>query len=83
MLDEMRAVAPQITSYQDFTRVFLKLAEQASAEQQDLQSAFYLRAAEFFMFPDDPAKEKYQLRVSQTHHKLLRRYKQRPYPDPL
>ena len=61
MLDEMRAVAPQITSYQDFTRVFLKLAEQASAKQQDLQSAFYLRAAEFFMFPDDPAKEKSRL----------------------
>ncbi len=83
MLDEMRAVAPQITSYQDFTREFLKLAEQASAKQQNLKSAFYLRAAEFFMFPDDPAKDKISFRVSQTHHAILRRFSQRPHPGSL
>ena len=70
MLDEMRAVAPQITSYQDFTREFLKLAEQASAKGQNLKSAFYLRAAEFFMFPDDPAKDKSRLEFL----KLIRQY---------
>ena len=70
MLDEMRAVAPLINSYQDFTREFLKLAEQASVKGQNLKSAFYLRAAEFFMFPDDPAKEKTRLEFL----KLIKNY---------
>ena len=57
MLSEMRAVAPQIRSYPDFTHAFLALAEQALASNQNLKGAFYLRAAEFFMFPDDPTKQ--------------------------
>ena len=56
MLDEMRAVAPRIVDYTDFTREFLALAEHALANRQQLKGAFYLRAAEFFMFPSDPVK---------------------------
>lgn len=56
MLDEMQAVAPRISDYKDFTREFLALAEHARTNDQRLQYAFYLRAAEFFMFPNDPAK---------------------------
>ena len=56
MLDEMRAVASRIADYADFTREFLVLAEQALTNGQSLKGAFYLRAAEFFMFPIDAAK---------------------------
>jgi len=56
MLDEMRAVAPRIADYTDFTREFLALAEHALTNAQWLKGAFYLRAAEFFMFPTDSAK---------------------------
>jgi len=56
MLDEMRAVAPRIADYRDFTREFLALAEHALTSDWQLEGAFYLRAAEFFMFPTDSAK---------------------------
>lgn len=56
MLDEMRAVAPRISDYTDLTREFLALAEHALANGQLLKGAFYLRTAEFFMFPTDSAK---------------------------
>jgi len=71
MLDEMRAVSPRITNYPDFTREFLGLAEQARTNAQWLQYAFYLRAAEFFMFPTDPAKRPTReqfLRVIKLHY---------------
>lgn len=57
MLTEMQKVASRIRSYTDFKREFLALAEQARANQQDLKCAIYSRAAEFFMFPGDPAKQ--------------------------
>src|SRR5713226_10537638 len=57
MLSEMRAAAPSIRSYPDFTRKFIELAGQATANHQNLKGVFYLRAAEFFMFPNDPAKQ--------------------------
>lgn len=56
MLDEMRSVAPRIADYTDFTREFLALAELSLTNGQWLKGAFYLRAAEFFMFPTDSAK---------------------------
>jgi len=56
MLDEMRAVAPRIADYTDFTREFLALADQALTNDQCLKGAFYLRAAEFFMLSTDPTK---------------------------
>lgn len=56
MLAEMRAVAPGIHDYADFTREFLALAERALAGGRRLKGAYYLRAAEFFMFPEDAAK---------------------------
>jgi len=71
MLDEMRAVAPRIVDYTDFTREFLALAEHALTNDQSLKGAFYLRAAEFFMFPSDPVKRQTRerfLQLIKTHY---------------
>ncbi len=56
MLTEMRTVAPRIHTYADLKRELLALAEQALAEGERLKAASYLRIAEFFIFPDEPAK---------------------------
>jgi alpha-beta hydrolase superfamily lysophospholipase len=56
MLDEMRAISPRIHTYDEYTREFIALAEKVLASGQKLKAAYYLRAAEFFLFPDDPAK---------------------------
>lgn len=65
MLDAMRAVAPRIADYPDFTREFLALGDHALAAGQDLQGAFYLRAAEFFMVPTAAAKRPTRARFLQ------------------
>jgi len=71
MLAEMRAVVPRIHDYADFKREFLTLAERALADGQRLKGAYYLRAAEFFMLPDEaakrPAREQF-LRLMWEHY---------------
>lgn len=57
MLEEMRAASPNIHSYADYRREFMTLAEKALAVGQDFKAAYYLRAAEFFMWPSDPDKQ--------------------------
>ncbi len=56
MLTEMRTAASRIHSYADLKREFLALAEKALVEGEHLKAAYYLRDAEFFMFPDEQAK---------------------------
>jgi len=71
MLDEIRAVAPRIHDYADYTREFRILAEHALAQGHNLKGAFYLRAAEFFLFPDDPIKQPTRerfLQLIKTHY---------------
>ncbi len=57
MLEELRDVAPRIHDYDDWRREFLKLGEAAIAQGRTLPGAYYLRLAEFFMFPGDPNKK--------------------------
>src|SRR5262249_16512978 len=56
MIAEMRAVGPKIRDYTDYVREFLRLSEQAARQGERLKAAYYLRSAEFYMFPDDPRK---------------------------
>jgi hypothetical protein len=70
MLSEMRTVAPSIHTYTDYTREFMNLAEQALARGQNFKAAYYLRAAEFFMWPSDPAK----LRTRARYLSLVREH---------
>ena len=57
MLDEMRSVAPRITTYDDLKREILGLAEGSLKDKQVLKAAYYFRLAEFFIFTDDPNKQ--------------------------
>ena len=54
MLDEMRAAAPRISSYDDWTREMLKLSDEALAAGRKLSAAYYSRGAQFFLDPGDP-----------------------------
>lgn len=56
MLDEMRSVAPRITTYADWHREFAALAQQSLAKNQMLKAAYYLRSAEFFLPAGDPQR---------------------------
>jgi alpha-beta hydrolase superfamily lysophospholipase len=53
MLDDLRRIAPGITSYDDWIRQLLTLGEQALAEGRNLAGAYLIRAGEFFMSADD------------------------------
>lgn len=55
-LDEVREVAARIVDLADWKREMLGLAEHALRESRKEHAAAYLRAAEFFMAPDDPDK---------------------------
>ena len=71
MLNEMRSVTPFIDSVADFTREFMTLAERALGVREWLKAAFYLRAAEFFMLPGNPAKHPTRerfLQLVKTHY---------------
>jgi pimeloyl-ACP methyl ester carboxylesterase len=57
MIAHMLDVAPKIHTYADYQREFLTLAEQALTDGHKLEAAYYLRSAEFFMFPTDSAKQ--------------------------
>src|SRR5438876_5140872 len=57
MVAEMRTVAPNIRDYADYTREFLGLSDRALRKGAVLKGAWYLRSAEFYMFPEDPQKQ--------------------------
>ncbi len=57
MIAEMREVAPKIRDYTGYTREFLGLSDRALRKGEVLKGAYYLRSAEFYMFPDDPRKQ--------------------------
>jgi pimeloyl-ACP methyl ester carboxylesterase len=57
MLEEMRAAGRRIHSYSDWTREMLALSDEALAAERHLPAAYYARAAQFFLSPDDPRFE--------------------------
>jgi len=65
MIDAMLDVAPKIHSYADYQREFLGLAEKALKDGRKLEAAYFLRSAEFFMFPTDEAKQPTRKRFMQ------------------
>ncbi|QIN84461.1 alpha/beta fold hydrolase [Rubrobacter tropicus] len=56
VLREVRAAAPRIRDHRDWKRELLSLAEGALTGGRRLDAAYYFRAAEFYMMPDDPDK---------------------------
>ena len=57
MLDELRATAPRIASYADWTREILELSDRALAAGRRLPAACYARTAQFFLNASDPQHE--------------------------
>jgi len=57
MIDAIRSVGPKIRDYRDLTRELLALGEAALKRGERLQSAYFLRSAQFYMFADDPRKQ--------------------------
>jgi pimeloyl-ACP methyl ester carboxylesterase len=72
MLAQLRAAAPRIGSYDDWTRELLALGDQALAEARPLPAAYLFRMAEFFIPADDPRKRPLRQRfidlVRREHH---------------
>lgn len=66
MVAEMRGVAARINDYRDYVRELTALSQQAFAQNRPLHAALYLRSAEFFMFPGDPAKQPARKRFIST-----------------
>ncbi|NMB79447.1 MAG: alpha/beta hydrolase [Methanomicrobiales archaeon] len=56
-LETMQSAGRQIRTFDDWTKVMVSLAEQASSESRWMDAAFLYRAAEFFVLPSDPVKE--------------------------
>jgi len=85
MLAEMRAVAPRISTYADWKREFVALAERASNNGHLLRSGLYWRSAEFFMMIDDPdrkpAREKFLAAVRSEYEAELGERQAVPYAD--
>ncbi len=85
MLEEMRAVAPRISTYTDWKREFVALAKRASKNGHLLRSGFYWRSAEFFMRVDDPdrkpAREKFLGAVRSVYGAELGERYAVPYTD--
>ena len=85
MLEEMRTVAPRISTYADWKREFVVLAERASTTGQLLRAGFYWRSAEFFMRVDDPdrrgARDKFLGAVRAVYGAELGERHAVPYAD--
>ena len=85
MLEEMRTVAPRISTYADWKHEFVALAESASKNGHLLRSGFYWRSAEFFMMIDDPdrknAREKFLGAVRSVYGAELGERYAVPYTD--
>jgi pimeloyl-ACP methyl ester carboxylesterase len=71
MVEAMRAVAPRIRDYRDYTREISRLSCEAYEDGRLLHGALFLRSAEFYMLPDDPAKQPARLRFVETMRKVF------------
>jgi pimeloyl-ACP methyl ester carboxylesterase len=71
MVDAMRFVAPRIKDYRDYTREISQLSHEAYEDGRLLHGALFLRSAEFYMFPDDPAKQPARLRFMHTMREVF------------
>jgi pimeloyl-ACP methyl ester carboxylesterase len=55
--EDMEEAGRRIRNFSDWKMVMIDLAERALAEDRLMNAAFYYRAAEFYVFQEDPEKE--------------------------
>ena len=56
-VEDMEEAGGRIKDFEDWKRVMLELAERALSDGRLMNAAFYYRAAEFYVFQEDPEKE--------------------------
>ncbi len=70
VLSDVRAVAPRIRTFDDWSRELFALEGAAAREGRDEDALRYVRAAEFFLSPNDPRKaaayERFQSRFERA-----------------
>ena len=69
--DDLADVAAKIKSFDDWKTELIKLAQKAEKDNRMLNAAFYYRAAEFYISPDDPNKMKIYERFKELIHPIL------------
>jgi pimeloyl-ACP methyl ester carboxylesterase len=69
-IEEVTELAARCNTYPEWIDGFLGLAEAARRADRQLASAYYHRAAEFFMRPDDPRRPAARHRFTQTMRTL-------------
>ena len=52
--EDIDEVAPKIKDFEDWKKELTKIADRAVSEGRLINAAFYYRAAEFFVLPEDP-----------------------------
>lgn len=84
MVEGMRSVAPHIKDYRDYIREISRLSDEAYEDGRLLHGGLFLRSAEFYMFPDDPAKQPARLRFTRTMREVfaVNASEQTPIPYP-
>ena len=55
--EDMEEAGGRIKDFEDWKRVMIELAERALSDGRLMNAAFYYRAAEFYVFQEDPEKE--------------------------
>lgn len=55
--EDVKKAGQKISTFEDWKREMIKLAEEAISEERFMNAAFYYRAAEFYTFQGDPDKE--------------------------
>ncbi len=67
----MREVARRISTYRDYVEEFLALSRDAIVGGDELDGAYFLRSAEFFMFPGDPRRAASRLEFTSLMRRLF------------
>ena len=67
--EDMAEVGPRISSFSDWKREMVGLADRAVGEGRTVNAAFAYRAAEFYTHADDPDKERLYNRFSELFYR--------------
>ena len=69
--DDLADVAARINSFDDWKAELIKLAQKAEKDIRMLNAAYYYRAAEFYISPDDPDKMEIYEKFKGLIHPIL------------
>ena len=56
-LDKFRSIGNKVSNFNEWKKEFLNLAGETLEQGDKIRAGYYYRAAEFFMWNDDPKKQ--------------------------